>query len=1044
MKTKISNSISRIALLNLLITVDLLSQNIIFNSTPFYGNVDLTTCDTQRINIGINYMAAYFDLCFGLKGEMYGLNNLVNDMELMMWDPKSMPNPQYQTLLQNRNDTMNYMKSFPKANSYSAITMDSKGNIFIGGTGLYRYNTISKTLNYLGDFPRYVDGLTFYNGQLIGIWIDSSRQSYSVVQVDISNPMNSKVLFPLDNKDYKFTNTPLTEEMLMSNIVIDCDSIIPVLVSFPYINNGGKAKEQIFKINFNTEKLELLCPDIINVKKINDVKGIGTLTGHLASRCNLSIDLDENDNTAIFNDYRDSTICQANLLALHDSDLWLYSKDDIDLLSIQLIGTVPDQGYESLLATTIDPRFNLNFLNPQTVEITPKVNGLSYVDFKNQITKIFYQNTKKNFTSGERSIVFKVFSGLFVDSATARLKLYSPLIGGIDTNVVICPNTKDVDLFSLLQSPKMTGGNWYFNQQLHSGIIQGNGTSEGNYLYILNRKDCSPDTSILSIKIPKPLNPDLGKDIALCPLDRITLKPKDKANTYLWSDGSSKDYLEVIQPGTYSVAIRDSFLCEYYDTIHINYADYERLSLDTFICANKIISWRNKILNTSGIFNDTASSLVGCDTIFELNLKATPNPVINSSIQLCENDSFAYKNKFFKAGQIIYDTVKSVTTCDTLLEIKIIARNQSIQMIPILLCNNDSIEIKSKFYKGGEVLNDTISSLGVCDTIIEYHFKNHPQEKLTIIADTIVCKNTTSKIECVGNFKSYKWSTGEFTPNLTKSKGVYRVTATDQNNCNIEKEIQINEIEEITYSIEKNSPNCPGERGQLKVNNTKGGRNPIQYFLNGQKINIENTFELDPGIYTFETIDSLGCKTKENITITAAKSIDFYSINDTIQLEKGSSFTLSLSNIEQILEIEIIPNSNVKIDSSRILFFPIENSSFSFRILTKDSCESNRNIYFIIIDKKNSGTYIPTIFSPNGDQINDIWFPVLDPNSSILSLSIYDRWGAQIYASNANDAVWDGKFNGEFCNPGVYVYHVIIKNDVGIKTEYSGDFFLIK
>jgi gliding motility-associated-like protein len=67
--------------------------------------------------------------------------------------------------------------------------------------------------------------------------------------------------------------------------------------------------------------------------------------------------------------------------------------------------------------------------------------------------------------------------------------------------------------------------------------------------------------------------------------------------------------------------------------------------------------------------------------------------------------------------------------------------------------------------------------------------------------------------------------------------------------------------------------------------------------------------------------------------------------------------------------------------------------------------------------------YIPNAFSPNGDIDNEYFIPVGYGWSSII-LSVFDRWGTQVFKSHDDVRGWDGKYGGKLCEQGVYVYKV--------------------
>ncbi len=65
--------------------------------------------------------------------------------------------------------------------------------------------------------------------------------------------------------------------------------------------------------------------------------------------------------------------------------------------------------------------------------------------------------------------------------------------------------------------------------------------------------------------------------------------------------------------------------------------------------------------------------------------------------------------------------------------------------------------------------------------------------------------------------------------------------------------------------------------------------------------------------------------------------------------------------------------------------------------------------------------YLPTAFSPDGDGINDQYFPQGKYFEGI-SLSIYDRWGGMLYQASSPPFLWDGlAASGERAPAGMYI-----------------------
>jgi gliding motility-associated-like protein len=87
--------------------------------------------------------------------------------------------------------------------------------------------------------------------------------------------------------------------------------------------------------------------------------------------------------------------------------------------------------------------------------------------------------------------------------------------------------------------------------------------------------------------------------------------------------------------------------------------------------------------------------------------------------------------------------------------------------------------------------------------------------------------------------------------------------------------------------------------------------------------------------------------------------------------------------------------------------------------------------------------YVPNSFTPNNDGVNDE-FGVVGNSISGYNMTIYGRWGQQVFNSAAPFDKWDGRDeNGNEVPDGVYVYSLKVFNDPKRKT-YTGTVTLIR
>lgn len=92
--------------------------------------------------------------------------------------------------------------------------------------------------------------------------------------------------------------------------------------------------------------------------------------------------------------------------------------------------------------------------------------------------------------------------------------------------------------------------------------------------------------------------------------------------------------------------------------------------------------------------------------------------------------------------------------------------------------------------------------------------------------------------------------------------------------------------------------------------------------------------------------------------------------------------------------------------------------------------------------------YVPNTFTPDGDGINDLFFPsIIGSDPEQYELLVFDRWGGSVFASTDQQQAWDGKHRngGEVLAQGMYTWKLrTAPENEGGRKEYRGHVTLIK
>jgi gliding motility-associated-like protein len=75
--------------------------------------------------------------------------------------------------------------------------------------------------------------------------------------------------------------------------------------------------------------------------------------------------------------------------------------------------------------------------------------------------------------------------------------------------------------------------------------------------------------------------------------------------------------------------------------------------------------------------------------------------------------------------------------------------------------------------------------------------------------------------------------------------------------------------------------------------------------------------------------------------------------------------------------------------------------------------------FVVIPDEK---VFIPEVFTPNADNLNELFKPFGVRFFSEYRFVIYNRWGEKVFESDQPAKGWDGTYKGLPATPGVYVY----------------------
>lgn len=107
---------------------------------------------------------------------------------------------------------------------------------------------------------------------------------------------------------------------------------------------------------------------------------------------------------------------------------------------------------------------------------------------------------------------------------------------------------------------------------------------------------------------------------------------------------------------------------------------------------------------------------------------------------------------------------------------------------------------------------------------------------------------------------------------------------------------------------------------------------------------------------------------------------------------------------------------------------PKLTTTYHVQVTDSNTCVSEADVLVEVVCREEN-YFVPNTFSPNGDGMNDVFYPRGRGMASVQSMKIYNRWGQLVFDRRnfpANDPTkgWNGKMGGQPVPPDVYVYMI--------------------
>lgn len=251
----------------------------------------------------------------------------------------------------------------------------------------------------------------------------------------------------------------------------------------------------------------------------------------------------------------------------------------------------------------------------------------------------------------------------------------------------------------------------------------------------------------------------------------------------------------------------------------------------------------------------------------------------------------------------------------------------------------------------------------------------------------------------------------------------------------------------ITYS-DANLAVCQGNHAAIQLGIQTSGPYQIDWKFRDSTFNTTNdAIDLNTdssGILSF-LIRNSACSASDSIQITVNPNPAVDAVSDKDSIRKGEQIQLNAVP-DNGLNFSWEPQSlvsNASIPNPTAL--PDRSTTFIVRVTDNNGCKANDSVRVIVYDLScnNDNVYIPNAFTPNGDNINDIFRARVKSMKSV-KLIVYNRYGEKVFETTNPDEGWDGNYKNAPAPADSYGYYFTGECLQGDKLNLKGNVTLMR
>ncbi|HMK16864.1 MAG TPA: SBBP repeat-containing protein [Chitinophagaceae bacterium] len=434
--------------------------------------------------------------------------------------------------------------------------------------------------------------------------------------------------------------------------------------------------------------------------------------------------------------------------------------------------------------------------------------------------------------------------------------------------------------------------------------------------------------------------------------------------------------------GTYIQKLVNIYGCDSTLTINLKIGG-SQTTMNATSCDSYL--WEGNTYTTSGSYTVILTGSDGCDSIRKLALLIRNRVNTTVDVTLCEGQSY---QSYSSSGMYI-DNYTGANGCDSTRTLNLIVKARSYSTLNATICQGENY----LSYTSTGVFRDTLVAANGCDSIRTINLLVNPKAVTNLNAS--ICQGESYFVAGAGQVKS----------------GIYKDTLQTRLGCDsvIITNLVVHPKPVPNLGADKNL--CQGQSITLNAGTF------ISYLW--QDLTSQPTFTTNAiGQYWVQVTDINNCTNNDTVEIKNIFSNPSGFLNRTDTICQYEKITIApFTSYSQYAWSNGSMQSRITVDKPGQYILTVKDVN---NCMGKDTID-------VIQKVCQSGVWIPNAFTPDGNQLNDVFRAMVYGITESFKFQVFDRWGNLVFETTDPMKGWDGKVKGIPVTTSVFVWQCSYK-----------------